>query len=73
MPKQIDKAGQAIAEMWMLGNWKMRVRLMRRLQEDGITTPKRIVEMVLIACFTDICGMYYGREWVVKIVHNKGE
>ena len=71
MTNQVDQTGQAIAEMWMLGSWKMRGVLLRRLWTDGIINPKRIGEMILIACFTDICGMYYGRKWVVSVVHNK--
>ncbi len=68
---ETQQTGQAIAEMWILGNWKMRLRLLRKLKKEIRPGKKQLAELIIIAGFVDICGIFYGRDWVIDTVHEK--
>ncbi len=68
---EVNQEGQAIADMWILGSWKMRFRLLRKLKKEIRPTKKMIAQLIILAGFVDICGMFYGRDWVIDTVHEK--
>jgi len=71
MTTKADQKSQAIAEMWILGKWRMRLRLIHKLRKEEHLSCKLIASMILIACFSDICCMLYGRDWLIDVVRNK--
>ncbi len=54
-----DKA--AVAEMYLLGDWKLRRSILRRLQHMSI---KQRLAIILWACFVDVCKVMWGKDWV---------
>ncbi len=57
--KVID--GATAAEMYLLGDWKIRRLLLRRIQN---LTFKQRFTMILLACFADVCKIMWGKDWV---------
>lgn len=63
--------GEALAEMLILGRWKIRFKILRKVKKDEGLTNKQIAYVLLLVIFVDICGILYGRDWVVKRIKSK--
>lgn len=67
-----------IAARFMLGNWRLRFRIMKIMEMEGRAKGKKMTrhdkaEMLLIACFVDVLEIFMGRDYVNKVVEAKLE
>ncbi len=63
MASKEGKAQGDVAELFLLGDWKVRRLIFGRLQK---LTLKERFTMILWACFVDVCKIMYGKDWVRK-------
>lgn len=56
------KEADSIAEMYMSGSWKLRLKIIKKLIKEKRPTKSQLLEMLIIGCFASTMKIILGKE-----------